>query len=76
MRYKVSCHARSKPSAVGTRVAVLFLRARLQPAVCGISGRCSDALPPCLRPLNPLYLLSAYGDLGILDELRATRKPR
>jgi hypothetical protein len=47
------------------------------PVVYGISGRCSAARPPCLRPPSPLYLLSASGDLGIPDwELRARRKPR
>ena len=45
--------------------------------VYGISGRCSAARPPCLRPPSPLYLMSASGDLGIPDwDLRATRKPR
>ena len=47
------------------------------PVVYGISGRCSAARPPCLRPPTRLYLLSASGDLGIPDwELRARRKPR
>jgi hypothetical protein len=74
-RFLVSCPTKSKPHAVGTRVAVLFLRARLQPAVFGIYAR---GHPPwlawCLRPLAPLYL-SASGDLGIPDGFRATRKP-
>ena len=56
MQCEVSFQARSKPRAVGTRVAVLFLRARLQPVVYSIYGRCSDARPPCLRPPAPLVL--------------------
>ena len=46
------------------------------PAVSGIYARGHPPwLASCLRPLAPLYL-SASGDWGIPDGLRARRKPR